>query len=480
MPVQGKGSATRVALDWETAYNVPKTSSKTGKIIEFNNCDVHFERTLNNATAIRGDRNPTVPFVGNKNVAGTLTVPMRADSLGFFLKAAIGQPTSVEGSSAANIMAGTPTITIGSLGAYTFSAAQTAVVGDRVVFLIGGVQNVGYITTKTNSTTGVLSADRAAGTQWPSQVGAKTVVGIYQNLADATPGTVNISGGVATFTSTHASLANGQMFIYDAAGAPPKVGIILSKLTATTANVTDTSGVVLANAAGKTVEWLGIRSYWVHTFKIDPTDDPPSFILEKAFLDLDTPYYEVFSGCRINTMGISIGGDGELLATLGILGATNSTGIYDSAAVEMGGTKFQQFQASAEEGGSPILILRTLQLNFSNDLDPDSFVIGGQGTRVQLPAGIAQVNGSIEALFEDTSLLVGADGETESSLSVAFDPATSDALTISMPEVIYAPNSPAIPGPKGILLNLNFNSFYDDGANASAIVCTLTNLTASY
>jgi hypothetical protein len=75
-------------------------------------------------------------------------------------------------------------------------------VGDRVIYEdADGARHTGYITTLTDSATGVLSTTRAGGTVCEDMTGA-TVVAICDNLAAATPGTVTIVNGVATFSET--------------------------------------------------------------------------------------------------------------------------------------------------------------------------------------------------------------------------------------------------------------------------------------
>ena len=49
-----------------------------------------------------------------------------------------------------------------------------------------------------------------------------------------------------------------------------------------------------------------------------------------------------------------------------------------------------------------------------------------------------------------------------------------------MDEVKYGEDAPAIEGPTGVLVNLPFEAFYDNDAQASAIYAKLYNSIASY
>lgn len=317
---QAKGSASRVVLDWENSFGVPKSTGKTGKIIPFNSCDLKKTRGLQSSETIRANRNPVEPYLDNIEVAGTIVFPVSLEAIGWILKAAIGEPSSTGG----------PTYT--------------------------------------------------------------------------------------------------------------------------------------------------------HVFKIGATAALASLIVEKGFTDLTTPYYELYSGMKINTLSLSVSPSGELLATCGFIGIqmAGSTTAYDSAAAALAGTKMRMSDVSLiKEGGSAVTNLRTLEIAHSNDLDGDTFVIGGAGVRGSLNEGIAKITGKLNALFNNTTLLAKATGATESSLQVTF---TSGAysLDITIPELYYAQNCPAISTPKGVLLDLDFSAYYANDAGASAIIATLVNTTASY
>ena len=72
-----------------------------------------------------------------------------------------------------------------------------------------------------------------------------------------------------------------------------------------------------------------------------------------------------------------------------------------------------------------------------------------------------------------------AEASTETSAEVVIS--TDDfALSILMPEIKFARTSPGIDGPGGIKQSLSYNAYYQDDANASAVVVTLTNKNAAY
>lgn len=492
MAEQAKGSAGRIIIDTEASCKTPKTgAARTPINVAFNSCDVRLTRPLNQAETLHGDRNPTDPNQGNKNVGGNLVIPVDPNILGYFLKYAIGIPTVIEvpigGSNGSDIKAqATSTINIaGGTGGYTFSTAQTAaVVGDRVIYEKLGVRHVGYITTKTSDTVGVLQTQKSGGVACTDLAGA-SVIAIMQNKADTPDRRVTISSGIATFDQAPANLASGQMLIYVDTSAE-KYAWVKAVTSTTTATVVAASGFAPPDCSTKLVTWLGKASKWKHTYKIDPKASLPSFILERGFLDLASPKYQQYIGCKVNTFEISVGGDGELVATLGILGAdrSNEATAYDAAvgapaAIDLYNERFQMFDASATEGGTEVEVLQDFKLKLDNKIDSNKYRIGGQGARAFLPEGIAEVSGSISAFFTDDAILTKAQNNTKSSLGVTFTNG-DDSLAITIPELKYSEKDPAITGPAGVMLDLDFEGFKATSIEASAIIAELTTSRAAF
>ena len=225
---------------------------------------------------------------------------------------------------------------------------------------------------------------------------------------------------------------------------------------------------------------------YTHVFKIDPTAALPSFVIEQGFLDLATPYYILHKGCKLNTLEITVGTQGELLATLGIMGADDEHGTssYDSAvgataAASVFGNRFQMRHASVKEGGSPSNLLSEFSVSMNNNLDGDSFVIGGGGVRDDLPEGIAQIGGTITALFKNSAILAKAKAGTKTSLQLALTNGTK-SVTFDFNEVRLEDTAPEVSGPAGVRIPFNFRAFYNNDAAESAVVVTLVNSVASY
>lgn len=219
---------------------------------------------------------------------------------------------------------------------------------------------------------------------------------------------------------------------------------------------------------------------YVHEYKI--ANVMPSFSLESAFTDLASARYNQFVGCKVASFAMNLGGDGELVATLNIVGADESleTSSFDGSPTALTLARLQNFQAAITEGGGALANATEVSLNIDFNLDTDNQVIGGAGILGSLPAGIVAASGTITTLFEDDSLLAKALASTESSLVITVTGSASSIFEIEIQELNYARHSVVYEGDQGLKVVLPFVPFYEDGAEASAVVMRVTNSVASY
>lgn len=236
--------------------------------------------------------------------------------------------------------------------------------------------------------------------------------------------------------------------------------------------------------SGETVG-MAVGTY-KHTFTIGTL--PVGLTIEKQFTDLDTPKYFQYSGCKVNSLKVAIKPEGMIECSAAIIGAKETTAAasFDSSPVDLGHDPFDGFEAVITEGGSVIGIATEIEFTLENNLDGNSYVIDGTGTRYSLPAGTAKVTGNIKVLFENTTLYDKAINNTETSLVIALTHGTGDGtagnekITFTISELKFQPNAPVISGPSGLLVEMPFEAYYDDSAEASAIQAVLLSTTAHY
>ncbi|MGD9504564.1 MAG: phage tail tube protein [Syntrophobacteraceae bacterium] len=218
-------------------------------------------------------------------------------------------------------------------------------------------------------------------------------------------------------------------------------------------------------------------STYTHTFKVG--DSQPSWVLEHAYDDVGV--YLRYNGCKASTFKIDVGGDGELTATFGVMGAGEIIGSssMDSSPSVLSYNVFNQFDAAIQEGGATSAIITNASISINNNLDGSIYVIGGGGKRARLPEGMIEVTGSVKALFDDSTLLTKATNGTESALSITFT-SGSYSLNFLIQELMLEQSSPGISTPGGLFVELNFTGYYEDGAAGSSFQATLVNNHAAY
>jgi hypothetical protein len=219
---------------------------------------------------------------------------------------------------------------------------------------------------------------------------------------------------------------------------------------------------------------------YVHEFKIGDTQ--PSLTLEAAFADLATAKYSRFVGCKIGGFSFDVGGDGELVMSLNTVGANHSfeAASFDASPTVIALARVNNFQAALTEGGSTLSNAKLVNFAVDFGLDTSQYVIGGAGALGAIPEGTVKVSGRVQTLFENTTLLDKGAALTESGLKITITGAATSIVEIEVPELFYEWSSPDVPGPQGLVVDMAFQAFYDNHAEASAIVARVTNSVASY
>jgi hypothetical protein len=228
---------------------------------------------------------------------------------------------------------------------------------------------------------------------------------------------------------------------------------------------------------------------YTHTIKIGSS--LPSLVIEKGFPDLTTPQYFKYNGCKVSKFSLKVTDQGEQEVSFDILGAKETVGTssFDATPDDLGKQAFNGFQiATLNEGGSPIAVVTGADIELDNGIDAGggyAINVTTPGVRKSLPEGKVKVSGTLRALFEDVSLYTKAINGTESALVITYTIGTgagsagNEQLTITIPELIYGTNAPVISGPAGLLVELPFEAYYGDDAEASAMWMELKNTQAA-
>jgi len=219
---------------------------------------------------------------------------------------------------------------------------------------------------------------------------------------------------------------------------------------------------------------------YTHVIKVGNT--LPTFFIEKGFTDISQ--YLRYQGCYISGMSIDFAAEGLQKCSFDISGAKYAISAtpLDSTPSISGGYKpfYGGIFTVVNEGGSAIATIESASVKITNEIDA-KYTLGSLGEVQEVAVGGVTVSGNINAFFSDATLLNKALNSTESSLKFVLQYGTGDGsigneyLEIFIPELVYEVTTPAISGKGGIMIQLNFNAYYDNSTEASSIQVTLKN-----
>jgi hypothetical protein len=188
--------------------------------------------------------------------------------------------------------------------------------------------------------------------------------------------------------------------------------------------------------------------------------DEKYFTLERAFADI--AQYGVFKGCMMNSLSLSIQPNAIVTGSFGVLGKSAAY-----SAVELDATPtdastnspFDSFSGVIKEGGAIIGVVTGLDLSLDNGGSPQ-YVIGSPDTP-RITNGRSTLTGTLNAFFEDTTMIDKFINETESSIELTLGDGVSSSYTILLPRIKYSGADNSVSGEDPIVLDMPFQAIYD-------------------
>ena len=213
----------------------------------------------------------------------------------------------------------------------------------------------------------------------------------------------------------------------------------------------------------------------------------PSFVAEVRFSDGDAfNRYALFDGCKVSQWSVNIRTDSFVESTFSVIGSDETYGTteYDSSPDAPGFAGFTNYNANLKLGGTAVASITEISFTLANNLDENTFAIGGGSVRTSLPEGRAAINGTFTAQFNEEmeNYINIAQSSTETSIEIELSRGSGDGsagneyMKIYLPEVKLQPPRKEIPGPQGVFLTFNFLAYAADAS--SAIEVTVKNTIA--
>ena len=245
-------------------------------------------------------------------------------------------------------------------------------------------------------------------------------------------------------------------------------------------------GLMLQHVFGSTTT-TGAGPY-THTHKIGNL--PLGMTIEKYFGDLAIPYYFRYNGVRVNSFKLAIKPEGPITGSFDLIGCKETIGSgnvsFDPTPTDRSHTPFDGFECTITEGGVALAIGSEINFSIENGLDGNNYVIDGTGERYSLPEGLVKVTGNIKCLFDSVAMYNKAVAHSESSLQVTLTKGTgagtagNEKTIFYFDELIYKPAAPVVEGPTGLFVSLDFEAYYGDDADASALRIACMDSWATY
>ncbi len=193
-----------------------------------------------------------------------------------------------------------------------------------------------------------------------------------------------------------------------------------------------------------------------------------SYTFVRKFTDITTKDEQVFKGCEVNSFNMTIGSDGFIDCSVGIVGTTmthtddHSEGTVTSETVA--NAPYTSHDAVITEGGGAQTIITDLTMSLDNGMAPVYRV--GTNIPVQGGQGKCRVTGSLTAHFDSGTLLDKFVAETATSLKIVLGTGTTD-MSFEMPNVIYTTGAVEVGGEGLLSVSMDYTALVStDGTSA--------------
>lgn len=193
-----------------------------------------------------------------------------------------------------------------------------------------------------------------------------------------------------------------------------------------------------------------------------------SFSIEDSANDTaSTDAFRLFTGMAVSSLAVSIKPNEMVTGTFGFVGK-DMTAASASAGTSSYGTITKPFDAYsgtikiADAGGvlTDIATVTGVDFTINNNFNP-TFVVGS-ATTPQLEYGLATVEGTITAYFEDLTLINRFINETETAFEVQVDsPDATAGHTWLFPRIKINAADVPVTGPTSRVISLPFVALYD-------------------
>lgn len=173
---------------------------------------------------------------------------------------------------------------------------------------------------------------------------------------------------------------------------------------------------------------------------------PVGLTIEKGFTDI--AQYFIYTGCRINSLSMTVPQEGLITGTFGVLAKDEAidTSPLDAAVDYPTDDPFVSYQCALYEAadvgsiGAALGVVTEFTFTVENNLKDDQFVIGS-ASRYNLPEGRRIITGSMTLFFENATYYNKFISNTQAAIKLVVTSGTQ-SVTIWFPQIQYKGGSP--------------------------------------
>ena len=299
---------------------------------------------------------------------------------------------------------------------------------------------------------------------------------LARNWTAATPSTLG-STTIAAVTNTYTITRTTGSYLIDGvrvgnvirltgfATANNSKNLLIIALTATVATVVALNGATLTPetvASGGAYAATGKSTYAPST---GHTDDSYSF---EAWYS-DTGVSEVFTGNKVNTVGIALPATGLTTVELGFMGQDlkqrGTTQYFTSPTAPTSNGIFAAVNGALIVNGLPVALVTSANFNINRNMTSEAVV--GSNIKPEIYEGRIIVDGDLSVLFQDGVFGGYFDTEAEISLVLALTAnnlPNSDFMSFTIPRIKLSSNTKD-DGEKGLVAQNSFQALKGFGTN---------------
>lgn len=261
------------------------------------------------------------------------------------------------------------------------------------------------------------------------------------------------------FAGGSATNNNSRNFLITALTATDMTGVFLDG----TAVVADAAGdSVTCTSAGKKT-WIPQTGHTDLSYSIEHWFD-------------DDSKSEVFSGCKINSVGIKLPATGMATIDFGIMGkdiTTDTTEYFTTPTAQTDTAILAAVNGALYVGGVAVANVTGLDINIEGNLNSEAVI--GSNTKDTLAQGRVKVSGQITAKFTSTTMRDAFINETEMALTAiltASGAAAADFIGITMSRIKFS-GADKDDGEKEIIGTYPFTALLDTAGGTATTEDTL-------